>query len=161
MVAYLCAGQNTMYDWVRDHRVHHKYSETIADPHNVNRGFFFAHVGWLMLRKHPEVIKKGRIIDMSDILSDPVVQFQQKYVTQKQMFISNFCNCYLYLKRYFAPLKIMLCFIIPTIVPVYFWNESWFFAIISQCILRYTMSLNFTWSVNSAAHMFGNITKIF
>lgn len=134
MLAYMCAGQNTLYDWVRDHRVHHKYSETIADPHNANRGFFFAHVGWLMLHKHPEVIKKGRVIDMTDILADPVVQFQQKY---------------------FAPLKIMFCFILPTLVPVYFWNETWFFAIISQCIIRYTSSLNFTWSVNSAAHMFG------
>lgn len=55
-----------------------QYSETIADPHNANRGFFFAHVGWLMLHKHPEVIKKGRVIDMTDILADPVVQFQQK-----------------------------------------------------------------------------------
>lgn len=70
--------QNTLYDWVRDHRVHHKYSETDADPHNSNRGFFFAHVGWLMLQKHPEVLKKGRAIDMSDVLADPVIQFHQK-----------------------------------------------------------------------------------
>uniref|UniRef100_V5IDH4 Putative fatty acid desaturase n=1 Tax=Ixodes ricinus TaxID=34613 RepID=V5IDH4_IXORI len=35
------AGQNDIYDWVRDHRVHHKYSETDADPHNVNRGVLF------------------------------------------------------------------------------------------------------------------------
>lgn len=53
-------------------------SETDADPHNSNRGFFFAHVGWLMLQKHPEVIKKGRAIDMSDVLDDPVIQFHQK-----------------------------------------------------------------------------------
>lgn len=72
--------QNTLYDWVRDHRVHHKYSETDADPHNSNRGFFFAHVGWLMLHKHPEVLKKGRAIDMSDVLADPVIQFHQKWV---------------------------------------------------------------------------------
>lgn len=70
--------QNTLYDWIRDHRIHHKYSETDADPHNSNRGFFFSHVGWLMLYKHPEVIKKGNQIDLSDILADPVVQFHQK-----------------------------------------------------------------------------------
>lgn len=75
---YIVHLQNTLYDWVRDHRVHHKYSETDADPHNSNRGFFFAHVGWLMLLKHPQVIKKGRAIDMSDVLSDPVIQFHQK-----------------------------------------------------------------------------------
>ena len=64
----------------RDHRVHHKYSETDADPHNSNRGFFFAHVGWLLVRKHPEVIKKGRLIGMDDLMQDPVVRFQRKYV---------------------------------------------------------------------------------
>jgi len=38
------ATENSIYVWSRDHRVHHKYSETDADPHNANRGFFFAHV---------------------------------------------------------------------------------------------------------------------
>lgn len=79
MLCFSLSGQNTLYDWVRDHRVHHKFSETDADPHNSNRGFFFAHVGWLMMHKHPEVIKKGNMLDMKDILDDPVVQFHQKY----------------------------------------------------------------------------------
>lgn len=49
-----------------------------ADPHNANRGFFFAHVGWLLVRKHPEVIRKGRQINMEDLMQDPVVRFQRK-----------------------------------------------------------------------------------
>ncbi|XP_013790955.1 stearoyl-CoA desaturase 5-like [Limulus polyphemus] len=72
------AGQNDIYEWSRDHRVHHKFSETDADPHNVNRGFFFAHMGWLLKKKHPDVIKKGKTIDCGDILRDPVVQFQRR-----------------------------------------------------------------------------------
>lgn len=36
--------QNDLYEWVRDHRVHHKWSDTDADPHNANRGFFFSHM---------------------------------------------------------------------------------------------------------------------
>ena len=28
------AGENSVYTWSRDHRTHHKYSETEADPHN-------------------------------------------------------------------------------------------------------------------------------
>ena len=31
-------------------RLHHKASETQGDPHNANRGFFFAHMGWLCVR---------------------------------------------------------------------------------------------------------------
>ena len=28
------AGENSIYIWSRDHRTHHKFSETDADPHN-------------------------------------------------------------------------------------------------------------------------------
>jgi stearoyl-CoA desaturase (delta-9 desaturase) len=63
---------------VRDHRVHHKFSETDGDPHNARRGFFFAHVGWLMLTKHPDVLRYGKMIDMRDVMEDPVVTFHQK-----------------------------------------------------------------------------------
>lgn len=72
------AAQNDMIEWVRDHRVHHKFTDTNADPHNSKRGFFFSHMGWLMCRKHPDVKKFGAKIDMSDVESDPVCQFQRK-----------------------------------------------------------------------------------
>ncbi|XP_029722928.2 acyl-CoA Delta(11) desaturase isoform X2 [Aedes albopictus] len=135
MCCYSIAGQNTIYDWVRDHRIHHKYSETDGDPHNSNRGFLYAHVGWLMLRKHPECIKKGRLIDMTDITSDPVVQFHHKH---------------------FILMKILFCFFLPTFIPWYFFGETFTMAFFSQCFVRYVLSLNFTWLVNSAAHIYGN-----
>ena len=31
-------------------RLHHKASETQADPHNSKRGFFFSHMGWLCVK---------------------------------------------------------------------------------------------------------------
>ncbi len=58
--------------------MHHKFSETDADPHNAKRGFFFAHMGWLCVRKHPEVLRKGSKIDISDVLSDPVVYWSER-----------------------------------------------------------------------------------
>ena len=70
--------QSNPYDWVRDHRTHHKYTDTDADPHDSTKGFFFSHVGWLMMKKHPEVIQKGRQIDMSDVLADPIFVFGTK-----------------------------------------------------------------------------------
>jgi len=75
--------QNNIYDWVRDHRVHHRYTDTDADPHNSNRGFFFSHIGWLLMKKHPEVIRRGRQVDMSDVLADPIATFGVKYVYVK------------------------------------------------------------------------------
>jgi len=71
--------QNHIYEWVRDHRVHHKFTDTNADPHNAKRGFFFSHMGWLLVRKHPDVISKGVTVDMSDLEKDPVVVWQRRY----------------------------------------------------------------------------------
>ena len=72
------AVQNSIYEWCRDHRVHHKHSETDGDPHNAKRGFFFSHVGWLLMKKHPEVFRKGSKISCDDLLADSVVAFQKK-----------------------------------------------------------------------------------
>ncbi|XP_059475217.1 acyl-CoA Delta-9 desaturase-like [Neocloeon triangulifer] len=128
------SGQNSIFDWVRDHRVHHKFSETNADPHNANRGFFFAHVGWLMQKKHPAVIENGRKVDMSDVLSDPVVQFHL---------------------RHFWTLKVLLCGVLPMVVPALFWGETWRISFYNMAA-RYMFGLNFTWLVNSAAHIWGH-----
>ncbi|GAB1864915.1 Acyl-CoA Delta(11) desaturase [Camponotus japonicus] len=134
LILYATAGQNNLFDWVRDHRVHHKYTDTDADPHNSNRGFFFSHVGWLMLKKHPDVIRKGRQIDMKDIMADPVAVFGYKY---------------------FLIVKFIFAFLLPIMVPVYGWNETWSRAFKSQ-IIRYVIGLNSTWSVNSVAHIWGS-----
>ncbi|KAI2800323.1 hypothetical protein BLOT_013851 [Blomia tropicalis] len=128
------AFQNHIYEWSRDHRVHHKYSETDADPHNSRRGFFFAHVGWLLVRKHPDVIRKGRQIGMDDLMRDPVVRVQRKY---------------------YLPLVLFFCFIMPTYVPYLFWNESLYNGFYICALLRYAWTLNMTWLVNSAAHFWG------
>lgn len=74
----LIAFQNSIHEWVRDHRVHHKYTDTNADPHNAKRGFFFSHMGWLVLRKHPDVKTKGANISMADLEEDQIVMFQKK-----------------------------------------------------------------------------------
>jgi len=72
------AFQNHIYEWVRDHRVHHKFTDTDADPHNSSRGFFFSHMGWLMVRKHPDVSSRGGAVEMKDLEADPVVMWQKK-----------------------------------------------------------------------------------
>ncbi|RWS05522.1 stearoyl-CoA desaturase 5-like protein [Dinothrombium tinctorium] len=128
------AFQNDIYEWSRDHRVHHKYSETDADPHNATRGFFFSHMGWLLCKKHPEVKAKGKNVDCSDIWADPIVRFQ---------------------RRYYIPLMVLFCFLIPTFIPHWLWGETKWNAFFVCAILRYCYTLHMTWLVNSAAHMWG------
>lgn len=128
------AYQNSIYEWARDHRVHHKYTETDADPVNSARGFFFSHCGWLMCKKHPDVRTIGSKVDVSDIINDPVVYYQRKY---------------------YVPSVIIFCVFIPTILPYYLWSESLWVAYWVCVPLRYLLALHATWLVNSAAHMYG------
>ncbi|XP_017779244.1 PREDICTED: stearoyl-CoA desaturase 5-like [Nicrophorus vespilloides] len=136
LAAFQCiAVQNHLYEWCRDHRVHHKFSETDADPHNAKRGFFFSHIGWLLLRKHPDVREKGKFIDMSDIAEDPVIKIQKKYYT---------------------PLVVLFRILVPLYVDCYLLGEKLGTAFYVMVVLSYIYSLHVTWLVNSAAHLFGN-----
>jgi stearoyl-CoA desaturase (delta-9 desaturase) len=39
--------QHGPIDWVGLHRHHHKFSDTDADHHDSNKGFWWAHMGWM------------------------------------------------------------------------------------------------------------------
>mmetsp|Transcript_5700 Transcript_5700/g.13689 ORF Transcript_5700/g.13689 Transcript_5700/m.13689 type:complete len:337 (-) Transcript_5700:183-1193(-) len=135
MLANSIANQGSIYHWARDHRVHHKFSETEADPHDATRGFFFAHMGWLFVKKHPAVIKAGRDLDFSDLYEDPLVMFQKK------------------LDPWFA---LYMCYVMPAQVAQHFWGEDFWNAFFVAGALRYAVVLHFTWFVNSAAHLMGD-----
>lgn len=49
-----------------------------------------------------------------------------------------------------------MCFVIPAVVPWYFWGENLWNALFVCSFLRYVLTLNATWLVNSAAHIWGN-----
>lgn len=49
-----------------------------------------------------------------------------------------------------------MCFGVPMLVPWYLWGESLWVAYFVPGLLRYTIVLNATWLVNSAAHIWGN-----
>jgi len=129
------ANQGSIFHWARDHRVHHKFSETDADPHNATRGFFFAHMGWLFVKKHPDIVKAGREIDFSDLKEDPLVMFQKK------------------LDPWFA---LYCCFVLPAQIASKYWGEDFWNGFFVAGGLRYIVVLHFTWLVNSAAHLYGD-----
>ncbi len=60
------------------------------------------------------------------------------------------------LDRYYKPSVLLMCFFVPMFVPWYLWGESLWVAYFVPALLRYTLVLNATWLVNSAAHMWGN-----
>lgn len=49
----------------------------------------------------------------------------------------------------------MFAFLLPTCVPIVFWNEDPFVALMTAFFAKTVISLNGTWLVNSAAHLYG------
>ncbi|XP_050673956.1 acyl-CoA Delta-9 desaturase-like [Leptidea sinapis] len=136
-ILFTVTGQRDIYTWALDHRVHHKYTETAADPHDVRRGFWFAHVGWLVLTPHPAVENRREALSRTslDLIADPVVRIQ---------------------KLFFIPLFLLLNILIPITIPMYFWGESFVNSFVVSFVTRFTIMLNIAYSVNSFAHLWGN-----
>ncbi len=59
-------------EWVAKHRMHHHFSDTAEDPHDINKGFWWTHVGWI-LHKLPCDHSMGLYV--KDIARDPVYRF--------------------------------------------------------------------------------------
>lgn len=133
MVMNSIANQGCIFHWARDHRVHHLYSDTVADPHDANRGFWFSHVGWLIFKKHPAVIAAGKTLNLNDLLSDPVVMFQKR--------ADPFWN-------------LMWCYGFPAFMALH-WGDTLWNGFLVAGVLRYVLLLNATWAVNSVVHCWG------
>eukprot|EP00461_Guttulinopsis_vulgaris_P009880 UN09951 len=73
------ANQGSILQWATDHRIHHVHVDTDADPHNINRGFFFAHMGWLFAPRTDAWAEAKKEIVVKDLQEDPVVAIQDKY----------------------------------------------------------------------------------
>lgn len=46
----LCGGggvEGSIRWWARDHRAHHRYTDTSKDPYSVRKGLLYSHLGWM------------------------------------------------------------------------------------------------------------------
>ncbi|KAK7197505.1 stearic acid desaturase [Novymonas esmeraldas] len=68
--------QGSIKWWARNHRIHHRYTDTSKDPYDARRGFIFTHFGWFVMRMDYELLGRA---DVSDLDGDLVVDFQRKY----------------------------------------------------------------------------------
>merc|ERR1711957_1160202 len=132
------ANQGSIYHWSRDHRAHHKWTDTDADPHNTNRGFFYSHIGWLLLPKTEELREKGSSIPCDDLLADPVVAFQ-KWADDRSAFMS------------------LMSFGLPTAYGKLVYGDAKL-GFLVHGVLRWLILLHATWCVNSYAHFYGEQT---
>ena len=43
--------QNSIIEWCSDHRRHHKLTDTEDDPYSASKGFWYSHIGWILLEE--------------------------------------------------------------------------------------------------------------
>lgn len=88
---FLCFGagafQNSLLKWGSDHRLHHTKVDTEKDPYNINESFFYAHMGWILLKENSQI--KDRYA--KDLYADKMVMWQHKWY----LLIAGFCGAIL------------------------------------------------------------------
>ncbi|KAI9248978.1 stearoyl-CoA desaturase [Helicostylum pulchrum] len=124
------AFEGSIHWWSRGHRAHHRWTDSDKDPYAATRGFFFSHIGWMLINR-----PRNRIgyADTADLKQDPLVRFQHKY--------------YLY----FA---VTMAFIFPMVVAGLGWGD-WKGGFVYAGLCRLVFVHHATFCVNSLAHYIG------
>lgn len=65
--------QNSALKWSADHRVHHNHVDDEKDPYNINKGFWYAHIGWIFFQEKALETKFPK-----DLTNDPLVMWQHR-----------------------------------------------------------------------------------
>ncbi|KAJ6571158.1 hypothetical protein B0H19DRAFT_935971 [Mycena capillaripes] len=123
------AVQGSIKWWSRDHRAHHRYTDTKLDPYNANEGFWHAHVGWMLVKPR---IRPGAA-DVSDLKKNDVVRWQHEH---------------------FLALLLIMGFVVPTVIPWLGWGDARggyvYAGLVRLCFVHHS-----TFCVNSLAHWLG------
>ncbi len=128
-IAMLCGSaalQNTILKWSSDHRTHHNKLDTNEDPYSITKGFFRAHIGWVVEARPAEI--RG----VHDLEKNRIVMFQHKY---------------------YWPIAIGLSFILPMAIGAFYGRPLG--GLLWGGFLRVTLVHHFTFFINSLCHFSG------
>jgi len=122
--------QNSIIVWCARHRVHHRdVDDDHKDPYSIGRGFWFAHVGW-MLRDYPSGELDLNLV--KDLQADPIVAWQHRWYWTL-VWTTN------------VALPLFLGWLTGDILGVF----------LLAGVLRLVLSHHVTFFINSLAHMWG------
>ncbi len=119
--------QNSALKWSADHRVHHARTDTDDDPYNIRRGFWWAHIGWVLFDEGGTDLST-----VGDLKKDPLVRFQD---------------------RYYVLLALLAGAVAPALLAG-LWGD-WMGGLLVAGFLRLIVQWHSTFSVNSFTHMVG------
>lgn len=121
--------QNSALRWASKHRYHHRFVDTDSDPYDINKGFFWAHMGWIFQKDPPE----HQYQNTPDLLRDKLVMWQHRHCIK---------------------LGILMGFGLPTLIGILYGDPLGGF--IFGGFLRVVVMGQSTFLINSAAHAFGS-----
>lgn len=124
------AFQQSAMEWASQHRVHHQYVDTDLDPYSIKKGFWYAHIGWLMFWKHSVPYK-----NVKDLEKSAAVRHQHQY--------------------YYA-WAVVSGIVVPSLIGA-LWGQAlgaFIFAVAGRIFFVHHV----TWCINSICHMFGKPT---
>jgi len=129
---YLAFGaasvQNSALRWAADHRAHHANVDGDGDPYNIGRGFWWAHIGWVLFRAG----NRKNLALVRDLHADPLVRLQH---------------------RFYVPLAIVFGAAVPAAIGTA-WGDPIGCMLLAGW-LRLVLQWHATFSVNSLAHWIG------
>jgi fatty-acid desaturase len=144
-VLAVCSVQDSPPHWVAVHRRHHQFTDEDKDPHSPLAGFFWAHMGWLLVKmedmgRRPLIERYAR-----DIVRDPLYAWMERRSNWIKLALGSWI-------AYFA-----VGFGI-----VALWGGGMRDAVqfgssllVWGAALRTVIVWHTTWSVNSVAHVWG------
>jgi stearoyl-CoA desaturase (delta-9 desaturase) len=122
------ALQGSALRWAYEHRKHHAFVDTDKDPYSIKKGFWYAHMFWLLEKPDPIDSKF-----VPDLIQNPRVAFQNRH-SILLMVITN-------MVAFFAVGLIL---------------EDWLGAFVMCVWFRMFCLHHFTWFINSLAHTWGD-----
>ena len=127
------AFENSALKWCSDHRVHHHHVDHDEDPYNINKGFFYAHIGWIFFKQNDTNPFENRYA--KDLVKDKLVNWQH---------------------RYYLALSVLVGLILPGVIG--YMMGSFLGGIAIGGFLRLVLVHHSTFFINSLCHVIGSQT---
>ncbi len=68
------AFEQSALEWSSQHQDHHRYVDTDRDPYSIKKGFFYAHIGWMLFWHH-----ETDYDNVKGLAKDPLIRHQHRY----------------------------------------------------------------------------------
>ncbi|MBT7460060.1 MAG: acyl-CoA desaturase [Euryarchaeota archaeon] len=71
------AFQNSIIEWCSDHRNHHKSTDSDDDPYSASRGFWYSHMGWILIEQDKF---QNDFSNVKDLEQSKIIRWQHRNI---------------------------------------------------------------------------------